>query len=215
MQCCTSNGTKLIAGATPSGRSSWSSTSDASASPVYFPPPTTAPGSWFSTVPTSWRHIPATFSQLGQLSHLWQDSRSQPLPSRASAATGCSPGAWTTTTFCQVFRHSCLQTGYPVWPLSGGPSDLPVSGSAHPPSHQYPFHRRVQQSQVKQSHRPSKGPSCHTPHPASVAVAPGSKPTQWAPLQHIKELLQPHCWVYWNYTQLPTGTINEKGNSFM
>lgn len=131
-QFCTSNCTKLVAGVTPPGRSSWSSTSDASASPVYFPSPTAAAGSWFSTVPRNRWHIPASFSRLRQLSHQRQDSCSQPLPSRASTATGSSPGACTTTPFCQVFLHGCLQTCHPIQPLSGRPLDLPVSGSAHP-----------------------------------------------------------------------------------
>lgn len=57
---CGSNCTKLIAGVTPSGRSSQSSASGASASPVYFPSPTAASGSWLCTAPVWW-HIPASF----------------------------------------------------------------------------------------------------------------------------------------------------------
>lgn len=112
MQLCGSNCTKLIAGVTPSGRSSQSSASGASASPVYFPSPTAAAGSWLCTAPV-WRHIPSQLLPLGQLPPSQQDSGSQPLPSHASPATrACS-----TSIAYRVSLHGSLQSCHPGQPV--------------------------------------------------------------------------------------------------
>lgn len=123
MQLCGSNCTKLIAGVTPSGRSSQSSASGASASPVYFPSPTAAAGSWLCTAPV-WRHIPASFCLSG----------SSLLRSRTQAHSLCPrmlpllPELAAQALLTEGLSTALCRVAIPV-SLSGRPLGLPFSCS--------------------------------------------------------------------------------------